>query len=337
MTDIEQAVETQVQVVDPGTFKDQMINAALHADSDEIVLPRTTVADYEPTEVTPRRITHVRQRLLRLRQQVDDLYLETGQLLRETHENRYWRGWGFDSFEQFAETELRMRRRKAFYLISVAEAFHHLAIQPGEREGISLSNAVEIAAATRENGQPIDITPERREELLRLAQTQTTRELRQTLREERGLPPVEFAACNFAVTVDQQLIIDQALETVRIAAGANEDELSRGRLLELMAAEYLAGAAGYVVQRNPEGDQGVIMAPTLETAQARAREALQDLSAMDPDGYVLESVIKDVVGIPDMGVCPNCGVAVGITELEEEEIVPVKIETKVGDLFGAAA
>ena len=309
----------------------------LENDVDEIVVPRTALQPTEMPENTPRRAQHVRRRINIIRQQVDDAYVEMGQLLREVRQYRYWGLYGFDSFESFAETELRMRRRKAYYLMSVVDAYERLAIGPGEREGISLSNAVEIAAATRENGQPIDITPERREELLHLAQTQTTRELRQTLREERGLPPVEFAACNFAVTVDQQLIIDQALETVRIAAGANEDELSRGRLLELMAAEYLAGAAGYVVQRNPEGDQGVIMAPTLETAQARAREALHDLSAMDPDGYVLESVIKDVVGIPDMGVCPNCGVPVGITELDEEDIDPVKTETKVGDLFGAAA
>ena len=304
----------------------------LENDVDEIVVPRTALQPTEMPENTPRRAQHVRRRINIIRQQVDDAYVEMGQLLREVRQYRYWGLYGFDSFESFAETELRMRRRKAYYLMSVVDAYERLAIGPGEREGISLSNAVEIAAATRENGQPIDITPERREELLRLAQTQTTRELRQTLREERGLPPVEFAACNFAVTSDQKLIIDQALETVRIAAGANQDELSRGRLLELMAAEHLAGTAGIVIQREP-----TIEPLTVETAQARAREALHDLSAMDPDGYVLESVIKDVVGIPDMGVCPNCGVAVGITELEEEEIVPVKIETKVGDLFGAAA
>jgi len=49
-----------------------------------------------------------------------------------------------------------------------------------------------------------------------------------------------------------------------------------------------------------------------------------NLSALDPDGYVLESVIRDAVGIPDMGVCPNCGVPVGLTELEEADVIPVK-------------
>ena len=334
MTDIEQAVETQVQVVNPQTFKEQMTNAALHADSDEIVLPRTGIADYEPTEVTPRRIQHVRQRLSRLRQQVDDIYLETGQLLRETHENQYWRGWGYDSFEQYAETELRMRRRKAYYLISVADAFHRLAIQPAEREGITLSNAVEIAAATRdrETGQPIDITPERREELLEAARTQTTRELRQTLREERGLPPAEFVACNFAVQPEQKIVVDQALEAVRVAAGAREDELSRGRLLELMAADYLAGTAGLVVNRAVPDVPDELR---LEEAEARAVDALHDLSALDPDGYVLEAVVRNVCGM-DI-VCPNCGVPVGMTELEEEDVIPVKTEIHVSDLFARTA
>jgi hypothetical protein len=333
MTDIGQAVETHVQVVNPETFKAQMTNAALQADSDEIVLPRTGVADYEHTEPTPRRITHVRRRLTSIRQQVDDLYLETGQLLREAHQNRYFIGWGFDSFEQYAESELRMRRRKAFYLISVADAFHRLAIQPAEREGISLSNAVELAAATREHGQPLEITPERREELLQAARTQTTRELRQTLRDERGLPPVEFSACNFAVTTDQKLIIDQALEACRRQAGATEDEISRGRLLELVCAEFLAGTAGLTVQRTePTG------AMTVETAQARAREALHDLSALDPDGYVVEAVVKDVVGMDTL--CPNCGVPMGVLNLdidEEEEHAPLKTEIQVSDLFVRSA
>lgn len=334
MTDIEQAVETHVQVVHPETFKAQMTTAALQADSDEIVLPRTGVADYEPTEPTPRRITHVRRRLTSIRQQVDDLYLETGQLLREAHQNRYFIGWGFDSFEQYAESELRMRRRKAFYLISVAEAFHRLAIQPAERAGISLSNAVELAAATREHGQPLEITPERREELLEAARTQTTRELRQTLREERGLPPVEFAACNFAVTTDQKLLIDQALDTCRRAAGATEDELSRGRLLELVCAEFLAGTAGITVQR-ATAPTGVL---TVETAQARAREALHDLSALDPDGSVVEAVVKDVVGMDT--VCPNCGVPMGVLNLdidEAEEHAPLKTAIHVSDLFVRSA
>ncbi len=86
----------------------------------------------------------------------------------------------------------------------------------------------------------------------------------------------------------------------------------------------------------PDGDQAVIVVPTLEMAQARAREALHDLSALDPDGSVREAVIKDAVGIPDMGVCPNCGVPVGMREFEEEEVVSVK-KVKVRDLFGAAA
>src|SRR5512139_2243895 len=184
MTDIENALN-QVQVVETKTLHGQMTNEALQADTDEIVLPRAGAVDrYEPTEITPRRIQHVRRRLTTIRQQVDDLFLETGQLLRETHENQYWRGWGFESFESYAETELRMRRRKAYYLISVADAFHRLAIQPAERDGITLSNAVEIAAVTRDRttGLPVDITPERREELLNMARTQTTRELRQNLR-----------------------------------------------------------------------------------------------------------------------------------------------------------
>lgn len=312
MTDIDQAVETQVQVVNPQTFKEQMTNAALHADSDEIVLPRTGIADYEPTEVTPRRIQHVRQRLSRLRQQVDDIYLETGQLLRETHENQYWRGWGYDSFESYAETELRMRRRKAYYLISVADAFHRLAIQPAEREGITLSNAVEIAAVTRDRttGLPVDITLERREELLNMARTQTTRELRQNLREERSLGPADFVPCNFAIQPDMAIVINQALEAARVAAGAHEDELSRGRLLELICAEYIAGAAGLVVRPVVNTTPNVTYEePTLETVIAKARDALYDLSALDPEGVITGGVVKDVIGPV---VCPHCGVLFGI-------------------------
>jgi hypothetical protein len=149
----------------------------------------------EPHAPTPRRIAQVRRRLVQVRrrlvqvrQEADSIYLETGMLLRKVNQNGYWRGWGFQSFEAYAQSELRLRRRKAFYLISVAEAFHRLAITPAERAGISLSKAVEIAAATRtQGGQPRKITPAQRKALLAQARTLTTRALRNALREERGV------------------------------------------------------------------------------------------------------------------------------------------------------
>jgi len=36
-------------------------------------------------------------------------------------------------------------------------------------------------------------------------------------------------------------------------------------------------------------------------------------------------------------VCPNCGVPVGLTELEEADVIPVKTEIHVSDLFARTA
>jgi hypothetical protein len=241
-------------------------------------------------------------------------------LLRQVQRHQLYRQWEFETFEAYAEAELRMRRRKAFYLMSVADAFERLAITPEERRGITQSNAVAIAEATRdpETGMPVDITPERREELLEAARTLPTRELRQNLREDRGLPPVDVVACNFTVQPEQKIVIDQALEAVRLTAGAREDELSRGRLLELMAAEYLAGTAGIVVNH---GTQSIMSSSStytengiqtiesnevqsLENAVQKTHDALNVLSALDPDGTVVAKVVSEILG--SNVVCPHC-------------------------------
>jgi len=99
-----------------------------------------------------------------------------------------------------------------------------------------------------------------------------------------------------------------------------------------MAAEYLAGTAGVVVNRTVPDVPDELR---LEEAEARAVDALHDLSALDPDGYVLEAVVRNVCGM-DI-VCPNCGVPVGMTELEEEDVIPVKTEIHVSDLFARTA
>lgn len=290
-------------------------------DVDETVVPRAGLPPAEPHEATPRRIQNVRRRLTSIRQTVDDLYLETGQLLLEVRERHYWTGWGFESFTEYAEIELRMRDRKALYLMSVAEAFQRLAIQPAEREGLTFSNALEIAAATRDprTGRPLDITPERREELLGRARTMTQRELRANLREERGLPAPEFVARNFAVQADQAGVIDQALEACRVAAEAQEDELSRGRLLELICAEFLAGTAGIRVQRallaenavTPEGNV------TPESAANRVKTAMLQLQIMDPTGEMLSHAITEAMTELDPSDnCPFCGTALGDVSVE---------------------
>ena len=312
---------TEVAEVRPDTFEQQMATDAVQRDTDEIVIPRTAVRIADPERLSPRRVEHVRARLVELRQTVDDTYLEIGMLLRQVQRHQLYRQWEYETFEAYAESELRMRRRKAFYLMSVADAFDRLAITAEERRGITQSNAVAIAEATRdpETGMPVPISQERREELLEAARTQTTRELRQNLREDRGLPPVDVVACNFAVQPEQKIVIDEALEAVRRAAGAREDELSRGRLLELMAAEYLAGTAGIVVNRmsTTSNDTAELPeVPTLESAVQKVHDAINILNGLDPDGVVVLKVVQDVVGCV---TCPNCHAPVALNEADEAD------------------
>jgi hypothetical protein len=228
-----------------------------------------------------------------LRQTVDDSYIEMGQLLQEVRESRYFERWGFETFEAYAESELGMRRRKAYYLMSISEAFVRLAISPEERQGITLSNARELAAATRNpaTGQARELVGEERVRLLEQARTMPSRDLRNSIRREQGLPTTEFVTFSCAVMADQKLVIETALEVIRRRAEAQPDELSRGRLVELMAAEILAGDAGYVIVPNA----AVNNPESLEQLGMQLSDVLRKIEELDPGCESVQGVLRRYV------------------------------------------
>jgi len=65
----------------------------------------------------------------------------------------------------------------------------------------------------------IDIQPERRRSSWKLPEPDDPRAAADLAR-GTGAPAREFVACNFAVQPEQKIVVDQALEAVRVAAGA---------------------------------------------------------------------------------------------------------------------
>jgi len=87
---------------------------------------------------------------------VDDrLNLVAGELLYEVSKNGYWKEWDFTdddgetrkyaSFEEYTENEMNMKRRKAFYLISIYEKFVvDLDLPPEVLKDLEWSKAKEL-------------------------------------------------------------------------------------------------------------------------------------------------------------------------------------------------
>ena len=65
----------------------------------------------------------VRRQVLSLRDKTDEDYWSLSVVLREVHDNDYYREWGFDSWKEYVEQEVDIHIRKAQYLVKLQSWF----------------------------------------------------------------------------------------------------------------------------------------------------------------------------------------------------------------------
>lgn len=65
----------------------------------------------------------IRQKVLDLRDKVEESYWDLSQVLYEVYGKSYYLEWGFGSWQQYVEQELDYKLRKAQYLISIQDWF----------------------------------------------------------------------------------------------------------------------------------------------------------------------------------------------------------------------
>ena len=165
----------------------------------------------------------------------DTRFVELGRYLCEVRAGQYWRLERLKSFDEFLERRFPESRRKAYYLMSIHE---HLPPEvKRELKQVGWSKGLELAKLARRNdGQEFDCAT-----WLHKAKSLSKEEFqREVERELTGQDSEPWELMYFKFYKSQIPVIEQAIETAALMLGSDK---SRGYCLEMICADFLAGAS----------------------------------------------------------------------------------------------
>jgi hypothetical protein len=171
----------------------------------------------------------------------DTKFVELGKYLCEVRAGQYWRLENLKSFDEFLERRFPESRRKAYYLMSI----HENLPPPVKKElkQVGWAKGLELAKVARRNGQHFDCAT-----WLHKARTLPKEEFRREVEKElTGKEEEPSELIYFKVYKSQLPVIEQAIETAARMLGSDK---SRGYCLEMICADFLAGA--HLDSGNPE-------------------------------------------------------------------------------------
>jgi len=163
----------------------------------------------------------------------DTKFVELGRYLCEVRAGQYWRLENLSSFDEFLERRFPESRRKAYYLMSI-----HENLPPQARKSlkeVGWTKGMELAKVARAEGQRFDCAT-----WLHKARAMRKEDFkREVERELTGRQTEAHEIIYFKLYKSQIPIIDQAIETAALMLGSDK---SRGYCLEMICADFLAGA-----------------------------------------------------------------------------------------------
>jgi hypothetical protein len=163
----------------------------------------------------------------------DTKFVELGRYLCEVRAGQYWRLENLKSFDEFLERRFPESRRKAYYLMSIHE---HLPPEARkELKQVGWTKGLELTKIARRDGQRFDCAT-----WLHKAREMPKEEFkREVVKELTGKDTEPHEILYFKVYKSQIPVIEEALETAALMLGSDK---SRGYCLEMICADFLAGA-----------------------------------------------------------------------------------------------
>ena len=163
----------------------------------------------------------------------DTKFVELGRYLCEVRAGQYWRLEKLKSFDEFLTRRFPESRRKAYYLMSIHE---HLPPQARrELKQVGWTKGLELAKVARRDGQEFDCAT-----WLHKAREMPKDEFKREVEKElTGKETEPWEIIYFKLYKSQIPIIEQAIETAALMLGSDK---SRGYCLEMICADFLAGA-----------------------------------------------------------------------------------------------
>ena len=167
-------------------------------------------------------------------QERDERFVELGEYLCEVRAGQYWRLEKLKSFDEFLEKRFPESRRKAYYLMAIHENLTRIPNR--QLREVGWSKATELVKVARRDGSEFDCAtwlhkakelP--KEEFKRAVDTHLT-----------GKETEPWEIIYFKLYKSQLPVIERALEIAALMLGSDK---SRGYCLEMICADFLAGAA----------------------------------------------------------------------------------------------
>ena len=163
----------------------------------------------------------------------DTKFVQLGKYLCEVRAGQYWRVENLKSFDEFLERRFPESRRKAYYLMSIHE---HLPPQvKKDLLQVGWTKGLELAKLARKQGQRFESAT-----WMHKAREMPKDEFKREVERELTGKDSELAELiYFKVYKSQIPVIEQAIETAALMLGSDK---SRGYCLEMICADFLAGA-----------------------------------------------------------------------------------------------
>ena len=163
----------------------------------------------------------------------DTRFVELGRYLCEVRAGQYWRLEQLKSFDEFLERRFPESRRKAYYLMSI-----HEHLPPAARKDlkqVGWTKGLELAKLARRDGQHFDCAT-----WMHKAREMPKEEFKREVEKElTGKETEPWEIIYFKLYKSQIPVIEQAIETAALMLGSDK---SRGYCLEMICADFLAGA-----------------------------------------------------------------------------------------------
>src|SRR5690349_13691414 len=176
----------------------------------------------------------------RLDRERDCRFVELGRYLCEVRAGQYWRLEKLTSFDDFLERRFPGSRRKAYYFMAIHEQLpKHLH---RELRQIGWSKAAELVKVVHAEGERFDCAT-----WLHKARALPKEEFKQEVQKKLTGASEAYDLVYFKIYKSQLKPIEEALELAGRMLGSDK---SRGYCLEMICADFLAGAQ--VTDRQPE-------------------------------------------------------------------------------------
>ena len=167
-------------------------------------------------------------------QEKDVRFVELGEYLCEVRAKQYWRLERLNSFDEFLEKRFVDSRRKAYYLMAIHENLTR--IPRHELQKVGWSKATELVKVVRKDGKDFDCAT-----WLHKAKEMPKDGFKcEVERHLTGKETEQWEIIYFKLYKGQIPVVEKALETASLMFRTTE---SRGYCLEMICADFLAGAA----------------------------------------------------------------------------------------------